>query len=104
MPRVGSKQSIVFTPPATQRAIVTFCWLPPSRRRTSRAARVSIWSVLIGAVHLDLLGTKIELHRRREPRREGEGDVLADRALHQQRLGAVRGHVDETGPRTASAG
>ena len=47
MPRVGSKQSIVRTPPATQRAIVTFCWLPPDRRRTSRAARVSIWSVSI---------------------------------------------------------
>ena len=45
MPRVGSKQSIVCTPPATQRAIVTFCWLPPDRRRTSAPARASIWSV-----------------------------------------------------------
>ena len=45
MPRVGSKQSIVCTPPATQRAIVTFCWLPPDSRRTSLPARASIWSV-----------------------------------------------------------
>ena len=30
---------------ATQRAMVTFCWLPPDRRRTSLPARASIWSV-----------------------------------------------------------
>ena len=29
--------------------------------------------------------------------RERQGDVLAHRALHQQRLGAVAGHVDEAG-------
>ena len=50
MPRVGSKQSIVRTPPATQRAIVTFCWLPPDSRRTSPWARVSIWSVSMAPV------------------------------------------------------
>src|SRR6478736_1539735 len=43
MPRVGSKQSSVRTPPATHRAIVTFCWLPPDSRRTSAPARASIW-------------------------------------------------------------
>src|SRR6188472_3292787 len=45
MPRVGSKQSIVWTPSVTQRAIVTFCWLPPDSRRTSAPARASIWSI-----------------------------------------------------------
>src|SRR5439155_5248529 len=34
IPRVGSKQSMVVKPPASQRAIVTFCWLPPDSRRT----------------------------------------------------------------------
>src|SRR3972149_4247049 len=33
MPRVGSKHSNVLTPPATQRAMGTFCWLPPEHRR-----------------------------------------------------------------------
>ena len=50
MPRVGSKHSIVRTPPATQRAIVTFCWLPPDRRRTSPPARASICSARDRAV------------------------------------------------------
>ena len=44
MPRVGSKQRMVRAPVAIQRAIVTFCWLPPERRCTSRWARVSICS------------------------------------------------------------
>jgi hypothetical protein len=52
MPRVGSKQSIVRTPPATQRAMVTFCWFPPDSRLTSAAARVSIWSCSIAALTL----------------------------------------------------
>ena len=49
MPRVGSKSSSVRTPVATQRAIVTFCWLPPESRRTSPCARVSICSRSIAA-------------------------------------------------------
>jgi hypothetical protein len=44
MPRVGSKQRIVGASAAIQRAIVTFCWLPPDSRCTSRWARVSICS------------------------------------------------------------
>jgi len=36
---------IVVKPFASQRAIVTFCWLPPESRRTWRPARVSICSV-----------------------------------------------------------
>ena len=36
MPRVGSKQRSVRASAAIQRAIVTFCWLPPERRCTSR--------------------------------------------------------------------
>ena len=44
MPRVGSKQSSVLKPDAIQRAMTTFCMLPPLRRRTSAAARVSICS------------------------------------------------------------
>ena len=47
MPRVGSKQSRVWNPLASQRAIVTFCWLPPESRRTWRWARVSIESASI---------------------------------------------------------
>ena len=92
MPRVGSKQSIVRTPPATQRAIVTFCWLPPDRRRTSPWARVSICSVVDGVVDLAPLhapgrsGPSV-----RSCGRERQRDVLAHRALHQQRLGAVGG-------------
>ena len=46
MPRVGSNSSITRSPPASQRAIVTFCWLPPESRRTWLAARVSIDSRL----------------------------------------------------------
>ena len=52
MPRVGSKQSIVWTPPATQRAIVTFCWLPPDRRRTSPCGAGVDLERLDGAVDL----------------------------------------------------
>ena len=44
MPRVGSKQRIVRAPVAIQRAMVTFCWLPPESRCTSAWARVSIRS------------------------------------------------------------
>src|SRR6059058_6189850 len=32
MPRVGSKQSSVWNPPTSQRAMPTFCWLPPVGR------------------------------------------------------------------------
>ncbi len=98
MPRVGSKQSIVWTPPATQRAIVTFCWLPPDSRRTSPCARASIWSRLDGAVDLLPLAARSIRPHRREPGRERQRDVLAHRALHQQGLGAIRRHVDEAGP------
>src|SRR5918911_977769 len=47
IPRVGSKQSSVWKPLASQRAIVTFCWLPPESRRTWRAARMSICNASI---------------------------------------------------------
>src|SRR6266567_281521 len=42
MPRVGSKHSNVLNPPTSHRAMPTFCWLPPDRRRTSDCTRVSI--------------------------------------------------------------
>ena len=95
MPRVGSKQSIVRTPPATQRAMVTFCWLPPERRRTSPWARVSICSRSIGAVDRHPLRAQVDQAPAPERGGERQRDVLADRALHQQRLGAVGRDVDE---------
>ena len=97
MPRVGSKHSIVCTPPATQRAIVTFCWLPPDRRRTSPAARESICSLATAA--LTFVASRAEVDRAPAPEagRRRQRDVLANRALHQQRLGAVGGHVHDTG-------
>ncbi len=65
MPRVGSKQSSVRTPPATQRAIVTFCWFPPDSRRTSAAARVSIWSCSVAlATRRPSSATRIGPHDR----------------------------------------
>ena len=97
MPRVGSKHSMVCTPPATQRAIVTFCWLPPDRRRTSPAARESIWSLRHRGVDLRRLSPEVDRAPAPEPGRRRQRDVLADRALHQQRLGAVGGHVHDTG-------
>ena len=97
MPRVGSKHSIVCTPPATQRAIVTFCWLPPDRRRTSPPARESIWSLRDRGVDLRRLSPEVDRAPAPEAGRRRQRDVLADRALHQQRLGAVGGHVDDAG-------
>ena len=99
MPRVGSKQSIVWTPPATQRAIVTFCWLPPDSRRTSPPARASICSRRDRARRPSSARRPRSIGPQRRRRVEnGQGDVLADRALHQQRLGAVGGDVHEPGP------
>ena len=92
MPRVGSNSSITRSPRASQRAIVTFCWLPPDRRRTWLAARVSIDSrldrlvdaaPLLAAVDRAPLGDAVE---------QRGGDVLADRALRQQGVQAVGGH------------
>src|SRR4029450_3374678 len=42
MPRVGSNSSRVRNPAASQRPMVSFCWLPPDSRRAWAAARVSI--------------------------------------------------------------
>ena len=98
MPRVGSKQSIVWTPPATHRAIVTFCWLPPDSRRTSPPARASICSVATASS--TVLRSRRRSMRPQSPRRVDvrQRDVLADGALHQQGLGAIRRDVDETRP------
>jgi len=58
MPRVGSKHRIAWKPEAIQRAIVTFCWLPPLNQRTWRCARVSICnSVPIRASHASSAGS-----------------------------------------------
>ena len=49
---------------------------------------------------VDLLAFAADVDQppRRDPRAERQGDVLADRALHQQRLGAVGRDVDEARP------
>ena len=84
MPRVGSKQRSVRASAAIQRAIVTFCWLPPERRCTSPWARVSICRRSMAA------STRLRsrAHGDRAPGAqagaERQGDVLAHRALHQQ--------------------
>ena len=98
MPRVGSKQSIVWTPSATQRAIVTFCWLPPDSRRTSLAARVSIWSRSDRLVDHLALGPEVDQAPAAEPGRHRQSDVLPDGPLHEQGLGAIGRHVHEAGP------
>ena len=67
MPRVGSKHSMVCTPPATQRAIVTFCWLPPDRRRTSPRARESICSLRDRGVDLRRLSPEVDRAPAPEP-------------------------------------
>ena len=61
------------------------------------AARVSIWSCSIGAVDPSLLGACVDRAPRPEAGGERQGDVLADRALHEERLGAIGRDVDETG-------
>ncbi len=86
------------TPPATQRAIVTFCWLPPESRRTSPCARVSICSVSIPPATFFRSSLVLIESPPAQARGEGQGDVLADGALHQQGLGAVRRDVDESRP------
>ncbi len=69
---------------AIQRAMVTFCWLPPDRRCTSPCARVSICSrsmalTTVARSRRMLIGPQL---RRRGA--EGQRDVLAHRALHQR--------------------
>ena len=97
MPRVGSKHSIVRTPPATQRAIVTFCWLPPERRWTSRrrAPRSAACSTALPTMPLSLPQADRAPVAHRAPKKAG--DVLADRALHEERLSAVGRDVDKAG-------
>ena len=51
-----------------------------------------------GAVDLRPLAAEVDQAPAADARREREGDVLADRALHQQGLGAVGRDVDEAGP------
>ena len=98
IPRVGSKQSIVWTPPATHRAMVTFCWLPPDSWRTSDAARVSIWSRSTAALTRVPSAAIADRAPRPDAGDVRQGHVLAHRPLHEQGLGAVRRHVDEAGP------
>ena len=97
MPRVGSKQSSVWNPFASQRAIVTFCWLPPESRRTWRWARVSIESASIAPC------TRLRSSRmptgpqRRALLKRGAAMFSRDRALRQQRLQPVGRHEDDAG-------
>ena len=76
MPRVGSKQSSVRASAAIQRAIVTFCWLPPDRRCTSRCARVSICSRSM-ALHGGILAPDGD--RTPVPKGGGEGQRVFSR-------------------------
>ena len=91
MPRVGSNSSSVCTPFAIQRAIVTFCWLPPDSRRTSPCARVSICNrSMAGADPRGLVP-----HRDRAPccdaRQQRQRDIFAHRTRHEQRMRPVAG-------------
>ena len=93
MPRVGSNSSSVSTPVAIQRAIVTFCWLPPDSRRTSPCARVSICSRSMAAA----TRAASSPHRDRRPScatraEQRQRDVLAHRPRHQQRMRPVARH------------
>ena len=92
MPRVGSNSSITRSPPASQRAIVTFCWLPPGQaahlaRRPGvdrqPGDRLVDAAAFLGGPDRAPLGDAVE---------QWEGDVLADRALRQQGVQAVGGH------------
>ena len=97
MPRVGSKQRMVRASAAIQRAIVTFCWLPPESRCTSRWARVSICRRSMAASTRSRSGRMSSGPQARRAGAERQRDVLADRALHQQGLGAVAGDVGDAG-------
>ena len=86
------------TPPATQRAIVTFCWLPPDSRRTSPRARVSICSVATAPPTFRSLRREVDQTPMTESRREWEGDVLAHGTLHEQGLRTVGRDIDQSRP------
>ena len=85
------------TPPATQRAMVTFCWLPPDSRRTSPPARASIWSLATAASTPRRSRLEVDRAPRAHASGRRQGDVLADGSLHQQGLGAVGRDVHEAG-------
>jgi hypothetical protein len=75
--------------------MVTFCWLPPDRRRTL-GSRVDL-EPLDGALDAALFGGHVDDPPAAHPRPIGQGDVLADRALHEQGLRTVPRHIHEAG-------
>ena len=89
-PRVGSLSSSTFGSVASQRAITTFCWLPPD----------SVVIGVLGIAELDPQAVDVLLHARARARvgqqpaapvalKRRDAEVLADRLGLEERLGAA---------------
>ena len=94
MPAVGSSKISTDASTASQRPIITFCWLPPDSVLTS----VSI----VGALTL-AAGASLAAARRTEPGRHqqaapgrlpAEHDVVGDRLVEQQALALAVGREE----------
>ena len=95
MPRVGSKQSITWTPrgdPARDRDLL----LVAARQAADLVAGPGVdLERLDGAVDHLPFAREVDEAPLAEPGVQRQRDVLADRALHQQGVGAVGRHVDD---------